>query len=32
LVGGWFPMQKTRIPSLSRMCINSDMLEYGGRI
>jgi ABC-type Na+ efflux pump permease subunit len=32
LVGGWFPMQKARIPSLSGMCINSDMLEYGGRI
>ena len=32
LVGGWFPIQKTRIPSLSIMCINLDMLEYGGRI
>jgi hypothetical protein len=32
LLGGWFPMQKAWIPSLSGMCIDSDMLEYGGRI
>jgi hypothetical protein len=32
LVVGWFPMQKAWIPSLSGMCNNSAMFEYGGRI